>query len=145
MLIGWWALSSLSLSLSLALSPSWSLFTSLLYVQALAAVPGTSCYQTVVDLPRPAAASGCLAQHFEQLSWFLLRSACSWNFLSCLDVFSLWLTLNYLEFIFFHPVGRTGLFAVASRCLCRGSLQLSYSKNFLLPLCLDVLLVEETH
>lgn len=134
--VGWWAVTALSLPSS---------FSSLLSF-TLAAVPGTSCYQTVEDLLlMPAAASGCLAQLFEQLSWFLLWSACSWNFLSCLNAFSLWLTLNYLEFICFHPMGETGLFAVTSQYLCRGSLQLKYNENSLLPLCLDALLVGEAH
>lgn len=79
--------------MSCQFSPSLSF--SLVYVQALAAIPGTSCYQTVEGLLMPAAASGCLAQLFEQLSWFLLRSSCSWNFLSCLGDFgSPWIIWN---------------------------------------------------
>lgn len=138
---GWVVRSHFSLSLS-----PFSLFTSLLYVQSLALVPGTSCHQTVEDLLlMPAAASGCLAQLIEQLSSFLLRSACSWNFLSCLDAFSLWLTLNYLELLCFHPMGEAGLFAVTSQYLWRGSLKLKYGENSLLMLCLDALLVGEAH
>lgn len=113
---------------------SLSLSFSLIYVQALAAIPATSCYRTVEDLV-PAAASGCLAQLFEQLSWFLLRSACSWNFLSCLGDFSLWLTLNYLEFMCFHPMGETGFFQLLLSTCIDGPCSWSIGR---IPICLHI-------
>lgn len=124
-----------SLSLSLLLSP----ITFLLYVQDLAVIPGASWCQTVEDLLlMPAAASGCPAQLFELLSWFLMWSACGWNFLSSLDAFSLWLTLNYLEFIFPSHGGNKTLQLLLSTCM--EDICSSNRENSFLPLYVDIFL-----
>lgn len=110
---------------SLLSHPPFSLFASLLYIGTLTVSSRASCCWTVEDL-MPAAASGCQARFFELLSLFLMRSACRRN-LSCLDAFPLWLTLYYLEFIFFHLMRVGGLFAVASQDLHGEFLQLKLS------------------
>lgn len=124
---GQWVATSL-----LSHPPFFSLFASLLYVGTLAVIPRASCCWTVEDL-MPAAASGCPALLFELLSLFLTRSACRRNlffFKSCLDAFSLCLTLRHFEFIYFHPMRERGLLAVASQDLCGESLQLKLLSVF---------------
>lgn len=54
-------------------------------------------------------------------------------------------SLAHLGIYMFHPMGETGLFAVTSQYLHKGSLQLKYRENSLLPLCMDVHLVGEAH